>query len=270
MARFPIPFTLPGLHEGRAPSIARPSTAMIVLSFCLMLVGLLGGLALSLQWQPRNGAPASTRPGGDKIVVGQTITRLETEQSDLKRQIGDLRNQLSTMQGEASEKKANLADINDALNQEKVTAGLVVLAGPGVIATYRDSTSAIAPNDDAANYILHDYDLRDVINTLWASGAEAVSINGERIMANTQLYCVGATVICNATRLSPPFVISAIGNSDQMEAALHSSPQVQPLNQRALIYDIGIEIRKEDKVSVAAYNGSYIFRFAQTDDSNNP
>jgi uncharacterized protein YlxW (UPF0749 family) len=270
MARFPIPFTLPGLHEGRAPSIPRPSTAMIVLSFCLMLVGLVGGLALSLQWQPRSGAPASTRPGGDKVVVGQTITRLETEQSDLKRQISDLRDQLSRMQADAADKKANLADINAALTREKITAGLVSLEGPGVIATYRDSTSPIAPNDDPANYILHDYDLRDVINTLWAAGAEAISINGERIMANTQLYCVGATVICNATRLSPPFVISAIGNSDDLEAALLGSPQVQPLNQRALVYDIGVEIRKEAKVPVAAYSGSYIFRFAQTDDSTTP
>lgn len=270
MARFPIPITLPGLHEGRAPSLARPSTAMIVLSFCLMLVGLLGGLALSLQWQPRGGAPVSTRPGGDKVVVGQTITRLETEQSDLKRQIADLRNQLNTMQAGASEKKANLADINAALNREKITAGLVPLAGPGIIATYRDSTSPIAPNEDPANYILHDYDLRDVINTLWATGAEAITINGERIMANTQLYCVGATVICNATRLSPPFVIQAIGPSDDLEAALHSSPQVQPLNQRALIYDLGIEIRKEAKVPVAAYTGGYLFRFAQTDDTANP
>jgi len=52
-------------------------------------------------------------------------------------------------------------------------AGLVALPGPRVIATSRDSTTAIAPNDDAANYILHDYDVRDVVNTWWASGAEA-------------------------------------------------------------------------------------------------
>ena len=270
MARFPIPITLPGLHEGRAPSLPRPSTAMLVLSFCLMLVGLVGGLALSLQWQPRSGVPASTRPGEDKVVVGQTITRLESEQSDLKRQIADLRNQLSTLQAEASDKKANLNDINTALAREKVTAGLVPLVGPGIVATYRDSTSPIAPNDDPANYILHDYDLRDVINTLWAAGAEAVSLNGERIMGSTQLYCVGVTVICNATRLSPPFVINAIGPSDDLEAALHGAEQVQPLNQRALIYDLGIDIRKDTKVLVPAFTGSTMPRFAQTDDAANP
>lgn len=270
MARFPIPITLPGLHEGRAPSIRRPSTAMVVLSFCLMLVGILGGLALSLQWQVRSapGQAPVVRQGSDRAAIGQTIARLESEQTDLKRQVTDLRAQLTDLQDNGASRKANLDGINEALNRERMAAGAVPLVGPGIVASYDDSTSPVlGPNEDPANYILHDYDLRDVLNALWAAGAEAISINGERIMANSSLYCVGTTVICNATRLSPPYVVSAIGSPDDLEAALRGSAQVEPLNQRALIYDLAIEIRKEPEVVVPAYNGSYVFHYAETGDA---
>jgi uncharacterized protein YlxW (UPF0749 family) len=243
---------------------------MVVLSFCLMLVGILGGLALSLQWQVR-GAPGQqpvVRQGSDRAAIAQTITRLETEQTDLKRQVADLRSQLTTLQDNVVSRKANLDGINEALARERIAAGAVPLVGPGLVASYDDSTSpVVSPNEDPANYILHDYDLRDVLNALWAAGAEAISINGERIMANSSLYCVGTTVICNATRLSPPYVVSAIGPADEMEAALRGSAQVEPLNQRALIYDLPIEIRKEAEVAVPAYNGSYVFHYAGTGDT---
>ena len=270
MSRIPMPFTLPALHERRPAALTPPSTRMVVLSFCLVLVGILGGLALSTQWQQGSvsGAPGTTRQGSDRVAVAQTISRLEGEQSDLKRQLTDLQNQLAALQSDAAAKKANLTDITSTLDRERVAGGLVALAGAGVVATYNDSTSSPAnANDDPANYILHDYDLRDVLNALWAAGAEATAINDERIMVDTPLYCVGSTIIVNATRLSPPYVVSAIGSSDDLEAALRSSAQVEPLNQRALIYNLGIDIRKDTKVQVPAFNGSYVFHFAQIGDS---
>jgi uncharacterized protein YlxW (UPF0749 family) len=270
MARFPIPITLPGLHEGRAHTIARPSTRMIVLSFCLALLGILGGLALSMQWQVRSASnqPGVTRQGSDKVAVVQTIARLESEQADLKRQVTELRDKLATLQNDVANRRANLAGITDALDRERVASGMMPLEGTGIVASYNDSASqVINPNEDPANYILHDYDLRDVLNALWAAGAEAISVNDERITANTSLYCVGTTIICNATRLSPPYVITAIGSPDDLEAALRSSAQVEPLNQRALIYDLPIEIRKEAKVTVPAYKGGYLFHYAETGDT---
>ena len=66
--------------------------------------------------------------------------------------------------------------------------------------------------DDAANYLIHDFELRDVASLLWLAGAEAVAINDERLVASTSIYCVGSTIIVNNTRLSPPYEIRALGN----------------------------------------------------------
>ena len=92
-------------------------------------------------------------------------------------------------------------------------------------------------------------------------------MNGERIVATTSVYCVGPVIITNATRLSPPYEVHAIGNPDALEAALRTSPQMQQLRVRSQIYDLPIDIRKADTVAVAAYSAGIGFKYAQPGDA---
>ncbi len=264
------PFSLPALREAPPRRLAVPSAGVIALSTVLILIGVLGGGLLSLKGQQQAGkiGGGALRQGSQQVVAS-TITRLETEQNDLKRELADARAQLDQLQTTSAQEKDQLSDITSAIAAERVGAGLVPLEGQGVIAVFQDSSApAVPPNEDPNNYILHDYMLRDVLNTLWAGGAEAVSINGERVLATTSLYCVGTTVICNATRLSPPYEVHAIGNPDALAAALHDSPQMQQFNLRAQIYDLPIAIRKEVKVPVPAYSGAFALKFAHPADNS--
>lgn len=251
---------------GRLRASASPAT--LWLSGVLLVGGVAVGLLLSTQWQPQNiGAASSspvTRQSGREIVVS-TIGRLETEQADLKKQIADLRARLNEAQAVEAEQKTSLLDINRQIGEQRMAAGMIAVHGPGVIATFDDSAARSVPeNEDPENYILHDYDLRDILNTLWAAGAEAISLNGERIVSNTSLYCVGTTVICNATRLSPPYVVRAIGEPEALRAALTGSPQMAKFNQRAQIYDLPVNVELNRDVQVPAYNGSLVFKYAIT------
>jgi uncharacterized protein YlxW (UPF0749 family) len=195
--------------------------------------------------------------------VLSTIGRLEDEQADLKQQIADLRTRLNEVQAAEAEQKSSLGDINKQLEEQRIISGMIPVHGPGVVATFDDSTARSVPeNEDPENYILHDYDLRDILSTLWAAGAEAISLNGERIVSSTSLYCVGTTVICNATRLSPPYEVRAIGEPEALQAALTGSPQMAKFNQRALIYDLPVKVDLNWDVQVPAYNGSLVFKYA--------
>ena len=69
----------------------------------------------------------------------------------------------------------------------------------------------VPPGENPSNYIVLVDDLRDIVTALWASGAEAISINGERLVATSSIYGVGASVLVNTAFLSPPFRIEAIG-----------------------------------------------------------
>lgn len=251
---------------GRLRASASPAT--LWLSGVLLVSGVAVGLLLSTQWQPQSIGDASaspaTRQSGREIVVS-TIGRLETEQADLKKQIADLRARLNEAQATEAEQKTSLLDINRQISEQRMASGMTALQGPGVISTFDDSAARSIPeNEDPENYILHDYDLRDILNTLWAAGAEAISLNGERIVSNTSLYCVGTTVICNATRLSPPYVVRAIGEPEALRAALTGSPQMAKFNQRAQIYDLPVNVELSRDVQVPAYNGSLVFKYATT------
>jgi len=250
----------------RLRASATPST--LWLSGVLLLGGMAVGLLVSTRWQPQavdaSASSPVTRQSGREIVIS-TIGRLESEQAELKNQITDLRTRLNALQAAEANQKSSLLDINRQIEEQRMISGMVPVHGPGVIAAFDDSTARSVPeNEDPANYILHDYDLRDILNTLWAAGAEAISLNGERIVINSSLYCVGTTVICNATRLSPPYVVKAIGEPEGLQAALAGSPQMAKFNQRAQIYDLPVKVELSQDVQVPAYNGSLVFKYATT------
>lgn len=245
----------------------------VLLSGALLLGGMVAGMLVSTEWQPHAGAAAeasspATRPS-DREIVASTISRLETEQASLKDQIASLRSDLGDVQSSDAQRKSALSGLMSDLGHQRVASGMVALQGPGVVATFDDSTvRSIPENEDPANYILHEYDLRDVLNTLWAAGAEAISVNGERIVSSTSLYCVGTTIICNATRLSPPYEIRAIGDPQALATALKTSQQMEKFNQRAQIYDLPVKIDQGRGVNVPAYNGSFVFKYAQVQGEN--
>jgi uncharacterized protein YlxW (UPF0749 family) len=156
-----------------------------------------------------------------------------------------------------------LADLREQLERERLLSGLVAVKGQGVVAVLNDSDARSVPEgEDPANYIIHEYDLRDVLNALWASGAEAISLNGERIVGNTSLYCVGTTILCNATRLSPPYTVKAIGDPEALATALLSSRQMAKFNARARQYSLPFTVEKQSDIALPAYNGSFSFKHA--------
>jgi uncharacterized protein YlxW (UPF0749 family) len=238
------------------------------LSGAFLLGGLAAGAFISMQAQART-AGAVTPPSpltrqADRGILAATISRLESDQVSLKKQISDLRAQLSTVQHADAARKTSLQDINNEVAGQRLAAGVLGVLGPGVAATFDDSTVRSVPeNEDPANYILHDYDLRDILNALWIAGAEAISLNGERMVSSTSLYCVGTTVICNATRLSPPYQVMAIGDPQALAAALQGSSQMEKFNQRAKIYDLPVKITQSQQIQVPAYNGSFVFKYAK-------
>ncbi len=152
--------------------------------------------------------------------------------------------------------------IYEQLDNAENLAGLTPLAGPGVTVTLADAknvSSTTLPEDT----IIHDSDIRTVVNELLASGAEAISINGQRIVSTSSIRCVGPTVIVNNTRLSSPFTITAIGDSKTLEAGLIIKGGVV---DALTPWGINITITKLSKVTVPAYSGITEFKYAMSTD----
>ena len=108
------------------------------------------------------------------------------------------------------------------LTEAQLLAGLTPVQGPGIIVTLNDSQK-LAPHIPAGfapPNLIHDTDIAAVVNELKAAGAEAISVNGQRLVATSAIRCVGPTIFINYTPQAPPFVIKAIGDSKALQTAM--------------------------------------------------
>lgn len=227
------------------------------------LVTLVLGIFITAQLRSKPASPP-VDAGYAGRVGATTIERLEAEQTSLKQQISDLRKQITAQQQQSALTKASFADISASLEREQRLAGLTPLAGPGLRITLDDSTIKTVPLGEEANYYLvHEFFLRDVLNVLWAGGAEAVSLNGERIVPSTSIYCVGTTILVNSTRLSPPYVFLAIGDAGKARAALNDPTTLLLLRQRVQSYGVQYKVESQAKVTVPAFDGTLKIKYAQ-------
>lgn len=225
-------------------------------------VALVLGLFFTAQLQSKPAPPVDV--DYPRQVGASTIQQLEADQAALKKQIADLRRQITLQQEEAARQKASFAEIGEALKQEQIIAGLTPLAGPGLRITLDDSPVKTVPaGQDPDNYLVHEIFLRDVINILWASGAEAISLNGERIVATTSVYCAGSTILVNSTRLSPPYVFLVIGDPAKLMAGLNDPAALPLLKYRVQNFGVQFEVKQEAEVKVPAFNGTMQIRYAQ-------
>ncbi len=237
-----------------------------LLSFQLLLgaAGLLIGLLLAVQWHSATQSvaqPASR--DSTRQEVSTSIANFEQEQTNLKQQVGNLHAQLNTQQQQSAASQSSLGNAQQMLDQQQINAGLVPLHGPGVIVTFDDSKVTNIPDgEDPAHYIIHEYDLRDGVNTLLGAGAEAISLNGERLVSNSSIYCVGTTILVNNTRLSPPYVVTAIGDNQMLQDALQNSPNLSKFLQRKVLYAVQMMVQVADDVTVPEYRNAPAFKYA--------
>jgi uncharacterized protein YlxW (UPF0749 family) len=231
----------------------------------ILVVGLTLGLLLSLSWRA---------PGQDDAIavdrgssqIWRSIDRLEAEQQTLKATLSQLRQELTDRQQAAAANTDRLHALTSALEQQQLLAGLTPVQGPGVLVTLDDSLVQIPPGADPNAYIIHEYDLRDIVNLLWMAGSEAIAINDERLVGNSSLYCVGSTVMVNNTRLAPPYVIRAIGNARVQQDYLRNPAYLQDLKQKQRQYGLRFDVEAIARLTLPAYTGGFFIQHARLGD----
>jgi uncharacterized protein YlxW (UPF0749 family) len=139
---------------------------------------------------------------------------VESEQAavgSLQSAAARLRQQLAHVQQSRSRSSALSEQTTAELAGLAVTAGETALQGPGLVVTLDDAPNVPAGSPDADAYRIHDTDLQLVVNALFAAGAEAVSVNGNRVSEVTSIRAAGQTIVVDLTPLLPPYRVTAIG-----------------------------------------------------------
>ena len=180
-----------------------------------VLCGLLGamlGLSVKTQQVVRHESEAT----------GAKISQKQVE--DQQRTITALQERIAKYEAGVSSSSAQARAVSDDLRSAKFLAGLTPVKGPGLIVTLNDSKMPYPkdiPPGMAPQNIIHDIDINQTVNELKTAGAEAISVNDQRLIATSSVRCAGPTVYVNNTMAAPPFIIKAIGDAKTLQAALN-------------------------------------------------
>lgn len=200
---------------------------------------------------------ASADPKTEVLV--SLITNLEAETTAQEELLASIRKETESVISQSTSGESQLSDLQNLLSQQQIHAGITALEGPGIVITLDDNNAGLlsSPGDDPNRYVIHYENLLYIINDLRAAGAEGISINGQRIIASSEIRCVGNVILVNTTRLAPPFEITAIGNPSTLEEATATSMTYQQLSMTGFPVSYKTAGLHGTPLTVPAYTGSF-------------
>ncbi len=172
------------------------------------LISIIIGILLVTQFRSQANVIKQLRAQSEEDL-GQIIRDLNQETDSLQQQATELTVQLYRYSQTEEDKKAILAQAAKNLQNLETSSGLTSVSGQGIIFLIKDKEG-----------FLNNYDLLDTIQELRAAGAEAISINDNRIVASTSFAENRKNVIIDDTPIKPPYEIKAIGNPEVLEQAI--------------------------------------------------
>jgi uncharacterized protein YlxW (UPF0749 family) len=220
----------------------------------LFVAGLVGFL-LVVAWTETRDAERASRPQRERLA--RLLAERQRQTSGLESRLAELRAELDR----ASRGGAQLGRLRDEARRLDLLAGRAAIEGPGVTVELKDGELAASP-ENGSDYRIQDIDLQLVVNELWAAGAEAIAVNGQRIVTSTAIRSAGGAVLVNFRVLTSPYRVNAVGDSDRLAARFGASEVASRLRRWGEIYGLGMSVRKQRALKLPAYDGAVRFRYA--------
>lgn len=176
------------------------------------------------------------------------------------KELEDAEKKLETERQSSTQNNEDLEKKEEEIKQGNKMIGLTEVTGPGVIVTLsdskKDSNSVLNPN----SLLVHDADVLSVINELKNAGAEAISINEQRLIPTSSISCGGNIIDINGEKVGAPFVIKAIGLPEQLSALSRQGGYLEILKNAS----IGVELKKSNNITIPKYTGIIEYNYAKT------
>lgn len=211
--------------------------------------------------------------------------------TDLRTDLGDLRSLVAEEQGRADGAADRLTGLRAEVDELTAVAGrrdtraraleaaaaelapgagFVPVEGSGVVVTLDDAPGDAATRaraDSPDDLIVHQQDVQAVVNALWLAGAEGIMLMDQRLISTSAVRCVGNTLSLQGRPYSPPYVVTAVGDPDQLSAALDASPEVQVYRQFVDAYGLGYAVEVAEGLRLPEYTGPVDLQHARIADA---
>jgi uncharacterized protein YlxW (UPF0749 family) len=224
----------------------------------LVLAGATIGFVVVAAFSVQSSTPEQRLPGAYRLAA--LIDRQQLQNGRTRTEVEGLQQELQRTRQALSSQQAGIASQNSAIEGANALAGLQAVHGSGFVVRLNDSTLDASPTGNANDLVIHSQDVQAVVNALWQSGAEAISINGERLVATSAVLCVGNTLLLNGTVHAPPYDISAIGADREQFLADDLVAKVRTAAQR---FSLRFSVSGNQTLELPAYAGPTATKYAQ-------
>lgn len=160
----------------------------------------------------------------------------------------------------STQNNSELQEKENQIQTGNKIVGLAEVKGPGIIITLKDSKRDINTALNPSALIVHDEDVLSVINELKNAGAEAISINGQRMVPTSGVICGGNIIEINREKVGAPFEIQAIGLPEQLAALERPGGYIQRLKDDS----IEVEVKRSNNITIPKYTGTLTYNYAST------
>jgi uncharacterized protein YlxW (UPF0749 family) len=217
------------------------------------LVALATGFVLADQVRTQLLTPSNQLARYQALV--RSVQDLEATNADDRRQIAELRHQIDALESEAAARSATTESLRNQVADLRAHAGLVPVHGPGVEVVLRNGVPG--PGPAQSGYLVNFQDVQDVVNLLFAQGAEAIAVNSRRITPLTAFSgSEGQIVIDQGPPLSSPLTIDAVGDRNRMAATLADPSQIPGVRAREVQFQLHLTFEGLPDISLPAYDSS--------------
>ncbi len=244
--------------EGGSVEIKKQKPRSVMTAVVFLVIGLIVGGFIAIQITTTRTIARSTNPVQPALELKDTVAEMENRQDELKESISELRDDVETKGDKLENKRSISTELKQDLDEYKSIVGLTAMEGEGVAVKLDDGQfeGLKNRNDFQNDAIIHSTDILDVVNALWTAGAEAISINDERVVGTTSINCIVNTILVNESHVGTPLTIRAIGNQEKLSDFLKNPRNLIDLNSRKEEFGLVLEINEED-IRLEEFSGTY-------------
>ena len=190
------------------------------------------------------------------------VLRYKERYDNQYKELEEAEAELEKERKDSVENNEQLTEIENQIQQGNKIIGLTEVKGPGVIVTLKDApvTTGTTYIGDPNDLVVHDVDVLSVVNALFNSGAEAVSVNEQRVVPTTSIICGGNIVDINGERIGAPFVIKAIGLPEYLSNIAMEGGYLDRLNG----YGIVTKLEQSNSITIPKYSGVISYQYAKS------
>jgi uncharacterized protein YlxW (UPF0749 family) len=186
----------------------------------------------------------------------RSVQDLEAGNAQSRQKIAALRAQINALEAAAAQRSAATQALQAKVADLRARAGLTTLGGPGVEVDLTDGVPGLDSTGDGA-YRVNFKDVQDLVNLLFAQGAEGIAVNGHRITPLSYFSGSGGELIVDqGPPLSAPIKLLAVGNRTRMEAALDDPSALPDIRAREVQFQLHVTFSSGPYYSLPAFDSS--------------